>query len=115
MPKNNLILDLSFDFSLKIIDYAEILQEKKKFVISNQILKSGTSIGANVFEAQGAESTADFVHKLKIAFKEAYETKYWLKLCEASKSYPSPDNLSIQLDSILKILGKSLSTLSTKI
>ncbi len=80
--KENIIVKLSFEFALEIIEYAEILEEKRKFVIANQLLKAGTSIGANVNEAQNAESKADFIHKLKIAAKEAEETEYWMKLCE---------------------------------
>ena len=72
--KTNAIVDLSFAFALDIIRFSELLQEHKKWVIANQILKSGTSIGANIREAQHAESKADFIHKMKIAAKEAMET-----------------------------------------
>ena len=65
--KENLILKLTFDFSLKIIDFCDQLDEIRKFTFSNQLLKPGTSIGANANEAQNAESTADFIHKFKIA------------------------------------------------
>ncbi|WP_338151988.1 four helix bundle protein [Chryseobacterium angstadtii] len=82
MEKKNEILDLSIRFSLDIIKYTESLESRRKFVIANQLMKSGTSIGANIFEAQSAESRADFIHKLKIADKEAKETEYWLLLCE---------------------------------
>lgn len=64
--KGNVLLLKSFDFALKIMSYAEELQAEKKFVLANQILRSGTSIGANSKEAQNAESKADFIHKLKI-------------------------------------------------
>ncbi len=69
--KDNLILKETFEFSILIVLYTEKLEEKRKFKIANQILKSGTSIGANVKEAQNAESNADFIHKMKIALKEA--------------------------------------------
>lgn len=72
----NLIVKLSFDFALLTIALAEELELKRKFVIANQILKSGTSIGANIWEAQNAESRADFIHKMKISAKECEETKY---------------------------------------
>ena len=75
--KENVIVDLSLEFALDIIEYSEMLEENRKFVIANQLLKSGTSIGANIREAQNAESKADFIHKLKIAAKEADETEYW--------------------------------------
>ena len=69
MEKKNQILELSFEFALQIIEFTELLEEKRKFVIANQLLKSGTSIGANVREAQNCESKADFIHKMKIATK----------------------------------------------
>ena len=84
----NAIIDLSFKFALNIIAFVEILEQEKKFVVANQLLKSGTSIGANVREAQNGESKQDFIHKLKIAAKEADETEYWLLLCENSENYP---------------------------
>lgn len=72
----NVIVDLSFKFALDIISFVEILEQEKKFVVANQLLKSGTSIGANVREAQNGERKIDFIHKLKIAAKEADETEY---------------------------------------
>lgn len=108
--ENNLIVNLTFDFALQIIDYAELLEEKRKYVIARQILKSGTSIGANTNEAQNAESRADFIHKLKIAAKEADETMYWLKLCKHAKSYPSPDNMMDKIDHIQRVLCKIISS-----
>jgi four helix bundle protein len=107
---NNPVLRLSFDFSLTIIVYCEVLNEKKHFIISNQLLKSGTSIGANCMEAQNAESKADFIHKMKIAAKEAEETQYWLMLCEFAKNYPDCKNLLIKLEEIQKVLNKILGT-----
>jgi four helix bundle protein len=69
--KENIILSKSFDFALKIIKFSQILEEHRHYIIANQILKSGTSIGANIREGQNAESKIDFVHKFKIAAKEA--------------------------------------------
>jgi four helix bundle protein len=89
----NKVVDKSVEFALDIIEYCEIQESHRKFVISNQLLKSGTSIGANVHEAQNAESKADFIHKMKIAAKELEETKYWLILCTRAKSYPNNDLL----------------------
>ena len=74
----------SYRFSLRVIKLADYLCEKRKFVVANQILRSGTSIGANIVEARQAESTADFIHKLSIANKEAFETEYWLCLLRDS-------------------------------
>lgn len=112
--KDNALLIKTFNFSLKIIDYTEILHEKKKFVIENQLLKSGTSIGANSKEAQNAESKADFIHKLKIAIKEADETEYWLFLCDAHQSFPDCKELLNDLSEILRILNKIISTSKLK-
>ena len=72
METKNEILDLSFEFALNIIDFVEELESKRKFVIAHQLLKCGTSIGANIFEAQSAESKADFIHKLKISDNGSY-------------------------------------------
>ncbi|MCT2562738.1 four helix bundle protein [Chryseobacterium herbae] len=110
MEKKNEILDLSIRFSLDIIKYTELLESSRKFVIANQLMKSGTSIGANIFEAQSSESRADFIHKLKIADKEAKETEYWLLLCENSENYNFDPALKIQLLSIQKLLSKIIST-----
>jgi four helix bundle protein len=114
MIENNAILKLSFDFSLMVIEYCEKLDEKKKFVISKQLLRSGTSIGANSFEAQNGESKADFIHKMKIAAKEADETQYWLMLCNYAKEYPDCKILLQKLDEISKVLNKILSTAKRK-
>jgi len=86
------------------------LETNRKFIIANQILKSGTSIGANIREAQNAESKADFIHKMKIAAKEADETEYWLLLCQFSKNYPFDENLLKDLKEIIIILSKIIST-----
>ena len=107
---NNPILTKSFDFALSIIDYAETLEANKKYVLANQLLKSGTSIGANVREAQHAESRADFIHKLKIAAKEAEETEYWLQLCTHSKSYADPGQLLPQLSELQRLLSSIISS-----
>ncbi len=113
--ENNPILKLSFDFSLMVIAYCERLEAEKKYTISRQLLKSGTSIGANAMEAQNAESKVDFIHKMKIAAKEAEESQYWLWLCEYSKSYPDCKQLQDKVEEINKVLGKILSTSKKKI
>ena len=111
---SNPILKLSFEFSLMIIDYCEQLEGDKKFIIARQLLKSGTSIGANAMEAQNAESKADFIHKMKIAAKEAEESQYWLWLCQFSNSYPDCILQQNKLEEINKVLGKILSTSKQK-
>jgi four helix bundle protein len=108
--KNNPILEHSFNFALNVIVYCELLEDGKKFVIARQLLKSGTSIGANISEAQSSESKADFIHKLKIAEKECAETDYWLRLCKHSENYPNCDLLLESLLPIQKLLSKIIST-----
>ena len=108
--KENQVLNLAFEFALNIIEYTEELESRKRFNMANQLFKSGTSIHANIREAQNAESKGDFIHKMKIAAKEAEETEGWLMLCKYSKSYPEPDQLLQNLTSILKLLNKIIST-----
>ena len=108
--KNNLIVDLTFDFAKDIIKFTEELEKNKKYNLANQLFRSGTSVGANVREAQNAESKIDFIHKLKIAAKEADETEYWLLLCNESENYPECKNLLVKIESIQKVLSKIIST-----
>lgn len=109
--KENLIIKLTFDFALKIIKYTEKLRSLHKFEMASQLFNSGTSVGANSREAQNAESKADFIHKFKIAAKEADETDYWLKLCKSSEFYPNPeDELLKELEVIIKVLSKIISS-----
>lgn len=109
MEKRNEILELSFEFALQTVAYCELLEENRKYVIARQLLKSGTSIGANIREAQNAESKLDFIHKLKIAAKEAEETEYWLLLCNKSPNYPSSESLLSSIISIKKLLNAIIS------
>jgi len=111
--RDNIIVNKTFQFALDIVQFCEILEENRKFVISRQLLKSGTSIGANVREAQNAESKADFIHKIKVAAKEADETEYWLLICKNSPSYPFNEQLLVDLTEIIKILSKIISTSKT--
>lgn len=108
--EKNLIVEISFEFALAIIRYTALLEIDRKYVIARQLLKSGTSIGANIREAQNAESRADFIHKLKIAAKEADETEYWLLLCNKMEQYPSCTELLNSITSIIKILSKIIAT-----
>jgi four helix bundle protein len=108
--KENIIVEKTIEFSLSIIKFCGLLESNKKFVIANQLLKSGTSIGANIFEAQNAESKVDFIHKMKIAAKEASETLYWLILCERSEGYQFELKLKNNLEEITRILSKIIST-----
>lgn len=108
--KENIIINLTFEFALDIIEFSENLRESKKFEMSSQIFRSGTSIGANIRETQNAESKADFIHKFKISAKEADELQFWLLLCDKSEFYPSSSHLLIKLESIIKIISKIIST-----
>lgn len=109
--QGNPILNLSFRFSLMVIDYCEFLETNHKYIVSRQLLKSATSIGANVMEAQNSESREDFIHKIKIAAKEAGETQYWLMLCDYAPSYPDCKPLLEKLQELNKIISKILSTM----
>ena len=83
--KQNIVKDKSFEFSLKIIELYKQLKLQKEFVLSKQLLRSGTSIEANIAESEAAYSRADFIHKLTLASKEARETLYWLQLLDKSQ------------------------------
>ena len=106
----NIIINKTIDFSLSIICYCDQLNEGKKFIIANQLFKASTAIGANVFEAQSAESRADFVHKMKLAAKEASETLYWLILCEKSERYKFQEKYMSDLEGIIRILSKIITS-----
>jgi four helix bundle protein len=106
----NPVLKLSFEFSLLVIEYAGLLEENKKYIIARQLLRAGTSIGANAMEAQNAESKSDFIHKMKIAAKEAEETQYWLLLCNYSPNFPDCQKLISKLEEVSKILSAIIST-----
>jgi len=105
--KENVIMQKSFAFSVRIVNfYKHLTREKHEYMISKQIYRSGTSIGANIAEAQRAQSAADFVAKMKIALKEANETQYWLQLlCETKYITEKEFNsLYSDLTEVLKIL-----------
>ena len=108
--KENPIVDKSFQFAIEIVEFCDLLYENRKYVIGQQLLKSGTSIGANVREAQNAESKADFIHKMKIAAKEADETEYWLLICKNSNSYPTNLALIEKANELLRVLSKIISS-----
>ena len=106
----NAIINLTFEFALEIIDFCDILEGLRKYKLSDQLFKSGTSIGANAREAQNAESKADFIHKFKISAKEVEETEYWLLLCKHSTKLPDSTHLLNKLEPIKKIITKIIST-----
>ena len=104
--KSNLIVGLTLEFAIEVVKYCEVLELNKKYVIARQLLRSGTSIGASVREAQNTESKPDFIHKFKIAAKEAEETEYWLLICKSSKGYPDADILMQKIKSIQKVINR---------
>ena len=111
MKSNNIIQEKSFAFAIRIVNLNKhLITEKKEFILSKQLLRSGTSIGANVEEAIGAVSDKDFLNKLGIAYKEARESIYWLKLLQATDYITKEEFESIHNDAeeICKILGKIL-------
>ena len=101
------VADKSFEFAVRIVNLCKYLRYKKKeFVLSKQLLRSGTSIGANVHEGRRAQSRADFLSKMSIALKEANETYYWLKLLHRTEYLSKEEYLSMyaDVDEILRIL-----------
>ena len=111
---DNIIQDLSFSFALRIVKFYKHLTEKKKvYVLSKQILRSGTSIGANVRESIHAQSSADFINKLSIALKEADETEYWLELLNASDIIDDVEFKSMS-DDVKQIIGTLVKIIKSK-
>jgi four helix bundle protein len=109
--KDNIIREKSFDFALKIIDLYKQMINNNEYVLSKQILRSGTSIGANVEEASAAQSKKDFINKMAISSKEARETKYWLRLIQESRIANCDVETYIkEIDEIIKILTSIVKT-----
>ncbi|RIY07982.1 four helix bundle protein [Hymenobacter rubripertinctus] len=111
--KESIIQRKSYDFASRIVKmYKYLTSEQREFILSKQVLRSGTSIGANVEEALAASSTADFIHKLTIAAKEARETSYWLRLLHDNEFLPGPLFNSIHQENgeIIKVLSSILLT-----
>jgi four helix bundle protein len=108
---DNLILKKSFGFAIEIIRLYKILQGENEYVISKQLLRSGTSIGANVEEGTAAQSKKDFIAKMSIASKEAHETRYWLKLLNESQLIKyNYERYLAEIDEIVKILTAIVKT-----
>ena len=111
--KQNPLKDKSYSFALRSVNlYKHLSADKREFVLSKQILRSGTSIGANVAEANQAQSKADFVHKLSVALKEAVETEYWLNLLRDSEFLSQEQAESMLSDclELIRILTASIRT-----
>ena len=113
--KTNPLLELSYEFALEIVNFSRHLQkEEKEFVLSRQVLRSGTAIGALSEEAQQAESKADFIHKLAIANKEAHETHYWLRLIKDSNLSTEVDVLIEKSESLKRLLVSIIKSSKTR-
>lgn len=112
MEKKNIIKEKTFEFAKEIVYLYKNLADNKEFVLSKQILRSGTSIGANVREAEHAQSKADFIHKLSIALKEANETEYWLDLLYETQymTIEMFQNIKNKIVEILKLLTSIINT-----
>jgi four helix bundle protein len=117
MAKYNILQEKTFAFAIRIVNfYKYLIEEKKEFVLSKQVLRSGTSIGANTEEGIGGQSDRDFLTKLSIAYKEARETVYWLKLLLATNylNKEQADSLLQDADELCKILAKIIVTMKKK-
>jgi len=117
MKSGNVVREKSYAFALRIVKlYRYLCEEKKEFVLSKQIVRSGTSIGANIEEAIGGQSDRDFVAKMSIAYKEARETHYWLRLLRDSDILESQhaDSMINDCDELLKLSGSIIKTMKQK-
>ncbi|MEY8702416.1 four helix bundle protein [Francisella philomiragia] len=118
--KDNLVLDKSFNFSIRVVKlYKYLCENKKEYILSKQLVRSGTSIGANINEAQAGQSKADFIAKMSIASKEARETKYWINLL-IKTDYLDKDDKHVRsivddIDEIVKLLTSIIKSCQNKI
>lgn len=115
MKQDNIILDKSFAFAVRVVKlYKYLCDEKKEYVLSKQLLRSGTSIGANINEAQAAQSTNDFIAKMSIASKEARESRYWIDLLIQTDFLDSSEQhtqtLRSDIDELIKMLTSIIKT-----
>ncbi|MCD9187692.1 MAG: four helix bundle protein [Pyrinomonadaceae bacterium] len=116
--KENVLKDKSYKFALRIVKlYKFLAEEKKEYVLSKQVLRSGTSIGANITEGNQAQSTADLIHNLSIAHKEAFETEYWLCLLRDAEyiTEKQAESLIVDCNELQKMLTASIKTSKSKI
>lgn len=113
MKNDNVLVDKSFQFAIRVVKlYKYLCDDKKEFILSKQLLRSGTSIGANINESQDAQSKNDFVAKLSISLKEARESKYWLELLKETNYLTSKEAESIlnDLEEVIKLLVSIIKT-----
>ncbi|ADR21705.1 four helix bundle protein [Marivirga tractuosa] len=115
MEKENIILVKSFDFALEVVDLYKKMVAQNEYVLSKQLLRSGTSIGANIEEAMAGFSKKDFTHKMSISSKEARETKYWLRLIKHSQVVQiEVDELLTKNEELIRILTSIVKTSQNK-
>ncbi len=117
MKNSNVVQIKSYAFAVKVINtYKLLIDCKREFVLSKQLLRSGTSIGANIEEAIGGQSEKDFLHKLSIAYKEALETHYWIRLLKDTQylSIQNPRDLLKDVDELLRLIGSIQKTLRNR-
>jgi four helix bundle protein len=117
MKENNVVVEKTYAFAIRIVNcYRYLCTEKTEFVLSKQLLKSGTSIGANIEEAVGGQSRKDFYAKTAIAYKEARETNYWLRLLRDTHFLDTniSESLLIDNEEILKLIGSILKTMKSE-
>ena len=118
MKDGNVVQEKSYAFALRVVKvYRYLTEEKREYVLSKQLLRAGTSVGANVEEAVGGQSDKDFITKLTVAYKEARETHFWIRLLRDS-DYLTPlqaDSLLADTDELLRIIGSIQKTMKSKI
>ena len=118
MKSDNIVESKSFDFAVRVVNlYKYLTNEKKEFVLSKQLLRSGTSIGANICEAQKAQTSPDFISKLYVALKEANETSYWLRLLNKTEYLTQAEFVSLHndIDEIIALLMSITKSVKNKI
>jgi len=117
MAKSNVLQEKSYNFAIRIVKLAQFLREKKsEYILSKQLIRSGTSIGANIEEASGAQSDSDFIAKLHISLKEAKESHYWIRLLRDTDfiTQAQAESMLTDLNEIITLLTRSLKTLKSK-
>ena len=117
MKSGNIIQEKSFAFAVRVVNlYKYLSNEKKEFILSKQLLRSGTSIGANIEESIGGQSEKDFLSKISIAYKEARESIYWLKLLQATDylTKEQAENLILDAEELCKIIGSIQKTIKSR-
>lgn len=117
MAKSNVLQEKSYNFAIRIVKLAQFLREKKsEYILSKQLIRSGTSIGANIEEASGVQSDSDFIAKLHISLKEAKESHYWIRLLRDTDfiTQAQAESMLTDLNEIITLLTRSLKTLKSK-